>query len=64
MKTHFATVLSIGLVILLATQTADANRRAMFKRVGAFSGAGCEQGSVVVAGENTETMSVLFGKYD
>jgi hypothetical protein len=64
MKSRIATVLSVSLVILLATQTAEADRRAMFKRIGAFSGAGCEQGSVVVAGENTETISVLFGKYD
>jgi hypothetical protein len=64
MNTRFATVLSVGMLLLIALQPVEANRKAMFKRISALSGAGCEQGSVAVAGENTETLSVLFSQYD
>ena len=64
MKTRLATILSVSMLILLVANPAQANRRALFKSPRAFAGAGCEPGTVVVAGDNTESVSVLFGKYD
>lgn len=64
MMQRLATLLSVSVLVLLVANPAEANRRALFKSPRAFMGAGCEAGSVVVAGDNSESVSVLFGKYD
>lgn len=64
MKVHPTIMLLTSVALLLAMQSADANRRAMFKRLNAFVGAGCEHAAVAVTGENSETVSVLFSNYD
>ena len=64
MKCQVSTYVLLSLALFTVMQSVNANPRAMFKRIGAFSGAGCEQNTVTVAGENSNTVSVLFSKYD
>lgn len=52
------------LMILLANQVFARDQHARFKKPSMVDGAGCEAGSVTTVGEGTETLSLLFGRYD
>lgn len=64
MKIRSMLIVGGSLTLMLAVSSANVDRRAVFKRLNAFVGAGCEQATVAVAGENSETVSVLFSNYD
>lgn len=63
MKT-FKIAAASALLVLVASQAATAADPVFFKAPLQFIGTGCDAGSVVVAGEDTASMSVLFGRYD
>lgn len=53
-----------ALLALAASQSAYAADPVFFKAPVSFIGTGCDAGSVVVSGENTSSLSILFGRYD
>lgn len=53
-----------ALLALAASQSAYAADPVFFKAPVSFIGTGCDAGSVIVSGENTSSLSVLFGRYD
>lgn len=56
--------LATALLALFATQTTQAAPTVYFKAPVNFAGTGCDIGSVAYTGENTSTLSILFGRYD
>ncbi len=53
-----------ALLAVVASQAANAADPVYFKAPLQFIGTGCDAGSVIVAGENTASMSVLFSRFD
>lgn len=47
-----------------ASTSTNANDPVYFKAPINFAGTGCPAGSIAVTGENTDTLSILFDKYD
>lgn len=65
MKALTALSFAVALVGMLAASTANAAPPVYFKAPVQFRGTGCPNGgSVDVVGANTDTMTVLFGRYD
>jgi hypothetical protein len=63
MKT-FKIALTSALLVLAVSHSAHAADPVFFKSPINFNGTGCDPGSIVVSGENTASMSILFGRYD
>ncbi len=60
----FKTSLTSALLVLAATQAVQAADPVFFKAPIQFNGTGCDAGSISVVGENTSSLTVLFGRYD
>lgn len=63
MKTLY-TSLAGTLLVLFASQAANAADPVFFKAPISIAGTGCAPGSISTVGENTATLSVLFAGYD
>jgi hypothetical protein len=64
MKVFFAAAIAAASFFALNTMSAKAEAQAFFNFPMRFAGTGCGAGSVSFSGQGTDTLTVLFSKYD